>query len=56
MRRPASGTFEATLDLAGVRVLRPVEPEAEPETEPGPEPGVLVPTAPARGGRPKRDY
>lgn len=70
VRRPTSGTFEATLDLAGVRVLRPVEPErergagvepeaeleAEVETEPGPEPGVLVPTAPAREGRPKRDY
>ncbi len=66
VRRPASGTFEATLELAGVRVLRPVkpegegeagvEPEAEPETEPGPEPGVLVPTAPAGEGRPTRDY
>jgi hypothetical protein len=55
VRDPSSGSFEATFELAGVRLLGSPEmedaPEVEggtkPEPEPEAEPGVLVPTAPS---------
>lgn len=64
VRRPTSGTFEATLDVAGVRLLKPAPPggepgggeEGEPEAEGDSGPGVLVPTAPARPGKPPRRF
>jgi hypothetical protein len=50
VRDPASGVFEATLDLAGVQLVRPASPPAETDeaTEGETGPGVLVPTRPSR--------
>lgn len=57
VRNPTSGSFEATFELAGVRLVGSPELEDEPEgeeeaefeaeAEPEDEPGVLVPTAPS---------